>query len=252
MITGLWLTPLLLCWGSFLNVVAYRLVSDIPFFAPRSICPHCKSMIAWYDNIPVISWVILRGRCRSCNNTISSLYPFIEILTALIGNTLVYTVSSNYWFAYGLFFSALIVTIRTDLETFLISRYVTVFLIPLGLIFSYVGLLPISHIESMLGALTAYFFLILVRFVHFKLTGLIGLGQGDIDLLSFIGSFIGVFGWWMGLLIASTLGSIVGILYALTSNTSLRTVKIPFGPFLALGAILFVLFKPIFTRFLFF
>src|SRR5690606_13178057 len=118
------LTILFLCWGSFLNVVGYRLIAGYSIIRPRSFCPHCSQQLAIRDLIPVVSWLMLRGRCRTCNKPISFLYPLIEVITALIFLGLYFFIDPHYWVSYGLLFSALIVTIRTDAETMLISRAV--------------------------------------------------------------------------------------------------------------------------------
>lgn len=242
--TSLLLIPFFLCWGSFLNVIAYRLMfHEISFFSPRSHCPYCKQIIAWYDNIPVLSWLLLLGKCRHCKKTISWLYPFIELLTAVSFWLLIERIHPIYLPAYTLFFSALIISIRTDLETLLISRFVTLWLIPLGFIFSYYGLLPISLQQSIFGAISAFVCLFTIAQVYYLLTKKVGMGQGDVELLAFIGSFIGIIGWWMSLLIASCTGTLIGIGIAFLHKKSFVGVKIPFGPFLAFGAILYVLFQ---------
>ncbi len=223
-------------------MLGYRLISQESLLIPRSFCPQCKQIIAWYDNIPLFSWILLKQKCRSCSASISWLYPFIELVTTLVFCSLFVFVPSHYWWAYGLFFSALLVTIRTDCETLLISRFVTLFIVPLGFLLSYFQLLPISVVDSMLGAASAYAWLYLVGWVFHKFTGKIGLGQGDFELMAFIGSFLGIIGWWFSLLLGSLLGSVIGISYLVLSGQS-RNTKIPFGPFLALGAILFVFFK---------
>jgi leader peptidase (prepilin peptidase) / N-methyltransferase len=238
------LIPLLLSWGSFLNVVGYRLIHNIPFFLPRSFCPSCKSAIYWYDNIPLFSWFWLRGKCRYCRHAISWLYPFIEFITTVSILALVTLVPSAYWLAYFVFFSALIVSIRTDLERFLISRYVTLALIPFGLAFSYFGLLPISLDASLFGSISAYLFLCSIGKIYHILTKRVGLGQGDVELLAFIGSFIGIMGWWLTLLLGSCIGTLIGLFIAASKQKSLSRIKIPFGPFLAFGALAFVLFQP--------
>ncbi len=241
--------PLFLAWGSFLNVVAYRLIHDVPFFFWRSFCPHCKSTIAFYDNIPLISWILLKGTCRYCKHSISWLYPFIELITALTLLGLTTFVPSVYWFAYFIFFSALIVSIRTDLEMFLISRYVSLALIPLGLLFSFFNWLPISVGVSAFGAASAFLFLYAIGKIYYALTKRIGLGQGDVELLAFIGSFIGILGWWFTVLIGSCIGTLVGLIIAILKKKSVATTKIPFGPFLAFGAICYVLFQPYLVSF---
>ena len=241
--------PLFLCWGSFLNVLSYRLIKKISIVSPRSFCPHCSSAIAWYDNIPVFSWLALRGACRSCKKSISILYPSIELLAALLFSLLYLWVPTQYFVPYFIFFSALIVTIRSDLEYMLISRFVTIFLIPIGLFFSMVNLLPISIYESVLGTVVGYSFLFTIRSLFNVLTGKEGIGQGDLDLLAFIGSFTGIIGCWVSLLVGSIAGSFIGLGYLLLYQPE-KSAKIPFGPFLAAGAIGFILFQQSFMQLL--
>lgn len=236
-----------LCWGSFLNVLAYRLIRNQNII-PRSRCTHCNKTIAWYDNIPLLSWVILGRKCRYCKLPISYLYPFIELLTALLLTTLFLYMPHHYFFAYFLFFSALIITIRSDLEYFLISRFATLFLIPIAFVFSYYGLLPISLSESIISAFVGFFGLYTLASFFYFFTKRHGIGQGDVDLLAFIGSFIGLFGLWATLLISSLSGTIIGLIYMFATGAD-RSVKIPFGPFLAFGAITYVLLQPLFITF---
>ena len=229
-----------LCWGSFLNVLGYRLVRGQNIAWPRSSCPHCSHVIPWYDLIPVFSWLVLRGSCRFCHRPISALYPFIELITTVVMITLYLTIPHLYFFPYFIFFSALITTIRSDIETMLISRYVTIFLIPLGILLSALGLLPISPLDSVAGALLGFFFLYTMSKLFLVFAGKQGMGQGDLELLAFIGSFLGAVGCWIALLIASVLGSLIGVGYMAITRSSSST-KIPFGPFLAFGAMLYVL-----------
>ena len=234
------LSILFLCWGSFLNVVAYRLIREESIIFPRSACPHCNHIIAWYDNIPVLSWILLARKCRHCRQPISALYPFIELFTAIALTALWFMVPLHYFPLYFVFFSALIVTIRSDIENMLISRFVTIYLIPLGIAGSFFGLLPITMRESMVGCMLGYLILYFTALIFQRYSGKEGLGQGDLDLLAFIGSFVGPFGCWITLLAGSLLGSCMGIVYLLIKRP--HDKKIPFGPFLALGAIGYVLF----------
>ena len=121
-------------------MVGYRLIHWKSIIIPGSYCPHCKHPLAWYDNIPLLSFIILCGKCRYCKNPISWLYPFIELITLIAMLALLNSVDSHYWPAYFIFFSALIVTIRSDFESMLISRFATIFLIPLGFLFAYSGI----------------------------------------------------------------------------------------------------------------
>jgi len=241
---------LLLCWGSFLNVVGHRLITHQDIIFLRSHCPHCHTTLAWYDLIPLFSWLWLRGRCRYCHQPISHLYPFIEVLTVLIGLLLFTHIAPQYWIAYFFFFSALIVSIRTDLEHMLISQYMTLYLIPISILCSIIGLLPITPCDSIFGAISGYTFLYILGYTARTLTGKEALGEGDLDLLAFIGSCTGLIGCWLSLTIGALLGSIVGVVYLIVSGKG-RATHIPFGPFLATGAIIYVLFECAIFSFLF-
>jgi leader peptidase (prepilin peptidase)/N-methyltransferase len=232
---------LFLCWGSFLNVVGYRLIQSESLWS-RSRCIHCKHTLAWYDLMPLVSYLFLRGKCRSCTRSISLLYPLIELLTALTLLAGYYLIDPDYYLAYFILFSALIVTIRTDLESMLISRWVTIVLIPLGILFSLTDHTPIMPLNSIMGAAVGYISLWLIGTIFYAITKKEGIGQGDFDLLALVGSFTGLLGVWGTLLLGSVLGTIGGTLYLLLTGSLRRHAKVPFGPFLALGAILYVCF----------
>ena len=233
--------PVFLCWGSFLNVVAYRLLINESFVCKRSYCPHCKHKIAWYDLIPLISFFLLKGKCRYCHKKITWLYPFIEIATALIFTLMIIFIEPSYWLGYGIFFSALIVNIRTDLQKMVIPRITSLYLAPIGCICAFLKLLPISFYQSLMGSIFGYFTLFIIAKTFYYTTKKQGLGEGDFDLLALIGAFTGIQGAWMSLFIGSVAGSIIGIFLILVEKYS-RNTKIPFGPFLAFGA-LFYLFS---------
>lgn len=245
MLQLLFFIPFFLCWGSFLNVLAYRLIREESVITPRSACPHCGNLIYWYDNIPVLSWLLLKGKCRRCHQPISWLYPFIEIFTTIILSLLYFYIPTHFFFGYFIFFSALIVTIRSDIETMLISRYMTIFLIPISFVISGYGLIPLTLQESICGTIFGYFFLMIINGIFKYIRNIDGIGQGDYDVLAFIGSFTGIIGCWTSITIGSILGSLYGIIMFIisqhkNSSQSLYTTKIPFGPFLAIGALLFV------------
>jgi len=148
-----------LIWGSFLNVIAWRIIRQESIVFPGSRCPTCKHSLAWYDLIPLFSYLILRGSCRYCAASISMLYPCIELLTAVLFVLLFNQFDLPYVFSYGILFSALIVSIRTDLEHMLISRMASLCLVPIGIGLSIIGWLPITPLESLFGALFGYSFL---------------------------------------------------------------------------------------------
>jgi leader peptidase (prepilin peptidase) / N-methyltransferase len=238
-----WLIPLFgvfLCWGSFLNVVGYRIIRGYSFTG-RSFCPHCRQQLAWYDLIPLISWVALQGRCRTCRNSISLLYPFIELLTAVLLSCMVLSFDYHYWLGYGIFISALIVTIRTDFEKMLISRFMTWGLLPVAFVLSFFGLLPLTLLESVRGALFGYAVLWLIAKTFHAIRNIEGMGEGDIDLLAMIGAFTGITGAWTALLLGSLLGTCASLVHFLVSRHF--HLKIAFGPWLAAGALIYIFFQ---------
>jgi len=241
----LWISIVLifLCWGSFLNVVAYRSICDIPFFAKRSVCPYCKNIIFWYDNIPILSWFFLRGKCRHCKKSISYLYPFIEILTVVILTSLLFKVDDilSFW-VFFLFFSALIVSTRTDLQAMVIPQIFSLWLVPVGIVFAFFDLLNITVLQSLGGAVLGYGGLWLIAKIFKVITKKEGLGVGDMELLAMIGAFLGPVGVWFSLFIGSFSGLLIAGGYLLLTKKSKET-KIPFGPFLALGATIYFFFN---------
>lgn len=250
------ITFLSLCWGSFLGCLSFRITFDKPLFTKRSHCPSCNHIIAWYDNIPLFSWFFLKGSCRTCSARISPIYPFIEFLTAICMTGLFYKtfstslLTSNVVITFcfhGIFISALIGSTATDLFDMVIPQAFSIYLVPLGVLGAYSGFLGIDHISSMLGAMFGYGFLKLVAYVFKKYTDHEGMGVGDMELLCLIGSFTGLEGCWITLLLASVGGLIIGGAFLHITNQSKRA-HIPFGPFLAMGAIVYVLFTKELTQ----
>ncbi len=223
-------------------MAAYRLIHTAVSFGRRSHCIRCQQQLVWYDLIPILSWIRLRGKCRFCKQPISYLYLLIEVITLVSLLALIVSPARDYFSAYFIFFSALIITVRTDLETLLISRFVTLVLIPVGLFASSMGALPISIVESCMGIALGYGLLWLIAYLFYILTGKKGMGEGDFELLAFIGSFVGPWGVWVTLLIASLIGSLIGLGVLITTKTQ-EPVKIPFGAFLAGSALLWVIFQ---------
>jgi leader peptidase (prepilin peptidase)/N-methyltransferase len=244
-----------LCWGSFLNMIGYRLVSGDLLLGWRSFCPTCKSILAWFDMIPIFSWAFLRGKCRMCRVPISWLYPFIELITALIVTGLFY-----YYFLSGififvsmswlilsfishlLFFTALIVATRTDLHDMVIFQGSTLFVIPFGFLASFFGLTRITLIESVIGVIFGYGVLWMIGIIFKIVMKREGIGHGDFEILALIGAFLGLWGVWFSLMLASIVGLFVTGAYLWLSGKS-RSTRIPFVPFLALGATLFFFFQ---------
>ena len=236
------ITAALLSWGSFLNMVGSRLLRGESFFG-RSHCPECGATIATRDLIPFFSWLWLKGHCRSCGQPISWLYPFIEIATLLIFTAIIIKVNPTYWFSYFILSSALLITVRMDLEAMLVSSWTTLYIAPIGLACAYTEILPLTTLNSLAGAISGYSFLWIVRYLFFKITKKEGMGLGDVELLAGLGAFFGLPGWWHILMIATTVGSIVGIGFLIINKRTAAEIKFAFCPFLALGAWIYLFFS---------
>jgi leader peptidase (prepilin peptidase)/N-methyltransferase len=239
-------------------VVAYRSIAGVPFLKKRSICPDCQSFIPWYYNIPIISFLVLQGKCAYCKKRISWLYPFIELLTAVLMTALFFYTHGVFQFlAYFVFFSALIVSTRTDFQAIVIPQIFTLWLVPFGMLFAFYGFLRITFMWSFLGALFGYGVLWFVAVLFNFFTHKEGLGVGDMELLSLIGAFMGPICVWITIFVAS----ISGLLFTFVvfwacpkmanEEKEKSGYKIPFGPFLALGAALYFFFQEYFMYVLF-
>lgn len=245
-----WIATFGLCWGSFLNVVAYRFLVDDSPFRGRSACPRCGHVLQWYELVPVFSWIILRRRCRSCKGLISPLYPFIELLTAFVFLGLVIGYSPRFWAAYFLYTSALIVSIRTDIAEFTIMRQMTLGIIPFGLTASVLGYLPLTFYESCLGAAMGGGLLALVRYSFLFFAKKDGMGQGDIELGALIGTFTGITGWWCALMIGSLAAVCVGlvIMFSNRKDRERRQLILPFGAFFGCASLIYLLWSSAFDE----
>ncbi len=215
---------------------AYRICTGNSLWRVRSFCPNCNINLAWYDLIPVISWIFLLSKCRNCSKKISFLYPFIEILSVIIFYLGTIFIPVDFWLCYFIFFSCLLVTIRTDLEFLLISSLLTLYLAPLAWVLSFLDLSGITFFESVLGFFLGYFSLYIVKQLFFKLKNIEGVGQGDLELLAFIGAFLGPLGVLLSSLIGSSLGSLLGIGLIIFKKAD-RATHLPFGAFLAIGGL---------------
>lgn len=234
------------CWGSFLNAFAYRLMINKSIITKRSACPHCNQPLLWYDLIPVLSFIILKGKCRFCKKSISWLYPFIEVITALSFYLIIICTPSTYWLAYMIFCSALIVNTRTDLQMMVIPRCTSLYLAPIGPLLACLKLLPITLLQSILGGVCGYFILWTIAKIFFYIKKEQGMGEGDFELMALIGSFTGIIGTLASLFWSSIIGSIIGISLIITGKGT-RLTKLPFGPLLAFGALMYILWPQLLT-----
>ena len=220
--------------GSFLNVCIHRLPLGASIVWPSSACPHCKRELSWYENIPVLSWLVLRARCRTCQGPISIRYPFVEALTSAL------FVAA--WWYYGpgpllasrlVFGCALIVLFAIDLEHHLLPNVITLPGIAIGFAFSLFT--EPGWQSSLIGILAGGGMLYLIAVAYFWIRHEEGLGMGDPKMLAMIGAFLG----WKLTLVTLMLGSLSGSMIGLGLIAAGRgTMKyaLPFGCFLAVGA----------------
>ena len=229
--------------GSFLNVVILRLPrKDVSIAFPASHCPQCQHPLSWWENIPILSYLLLRGHCRCCRATISWMYPVVEAAMAIFSALLCWQYGPSIEFArLFVFFAALLVIIFIDIHHQIIPDRISLPGIVLGFATSPFSQ-QITWQQSGLGLLLGGGVLYLVAWVYLTLAKRDGMGGGDIKLLAMIGAFLG----WQSLLyvvFASSLsGSLMGIIAMLRQGKGGKT-RIPFGPFLAFGAITWVLFQ---------
>ncbi len=236
------------CIGSFLNVCIHRIPREESIVRPRSRCPACGSAIAWYDNIPVLSYFMLRGRCRRCGARISLRYPFVELLTAV----LFLAVWNRYGFdARTLVFMAvvggLIVATFVDIDFMIIPDRISLGGMPAGLLAS--ALAPALHgadtagealLASAVGIAAGSGSLFLVAWLGRLAFKKDAMGLGDVKLLGAIGAFLGWPGVVFTILVSSLLGSVFGLAMILAGGRAWQS-RIPYGPYLAAAAVIWIL-----------
>ncbi|HOJ51656.1 MAG TPA: prepilin peptidase [Syntrophales bacterium] len=227
--------------GSFLNVCISRLPMGESIVKPPSHCPTCGARIFWYDNIPIFSYLFLRGRCRRCHTPISYRYPLVELVSAL-GAVAV-------WAQFGpgvegaiafVFFCTLIVVSFIDLEHQIIPHVITLPGIPIFLMVG-VGVMGVKLTDALIGLAAGIAALHLIAVYYEAITGIEGMGGGDVNLAGLIGAF---FGWQslpLVLFSAAFFGACLGLIFMVFKGRNLRQA-IPFGPFLSLGALIYLFF----------
>jgi len=236
-----WLLPAFavvfgLIWGSFLNVVIHRLPRGQSLSTPRSRCPRCGKGVAAYDNVPLVSYVLLGGRCRHCKAPIALRYPFIE--AALGAASLLsfarHGVSLEY-FAELAFVAAMVALIFIDFDHQILPKSITLPGTALGLALAGPRA-QIALLDALLGALLGAGILFLVSEVYFRLRKVEGLGFGDVKMMGMVGAFVGWKGVLLTLFLGSLSGTMVGLAVMAAEKGGLKT-KLPFGTFLGMGAI---------------
>lgn len=224
--------------GSFLNALIYRLPRGINIAFPRSSCTSCKKVISWYENIPVLSYSFLLGKCSSCKSRISIEYPIVEIITALFAYNIAPGVLDPYavW-EFMFFFSVFcvfLVHFMIDLKHQILPDSLNVYL---AVIFSLFSLINFHWTHWAIGVVIGFGFPLLVSWIFFKLKGQVGLGGGDIKLFGVLGIYLGPIGIIQNIFLSCFLGAVVG-LGLIGAKLIKRDQHIPFGPFiLAVGAI---------------
>ncbi|HKS96785.1 MAG TPA: prepilin peptidase [Terriglobia bacterium] len=246
-----------LVFGSFLNVCIYRLPRYESIVTPRSRCPHCQHLIRWYDNVPVASYVVLRGRCRDCHAPISPAYPLVELLTAgVLVAGLARDGLTPEFAKYAILAMLLIVVTFTDLFTRKIPHAVTLFGMAAGLVLSFfvpvddrlldfllarLGVYPGERLSSLFGAVSGAVFggglFFVVAEVFARLRHKQGLGFGDVMLMGMIGTFLGVPLTYLTILLGSLFGSVIAVALYASSARFRRDYRWPYGTFLAAAGI---------------
>src|SRR5438132_4879248 len=236
--------------GSLLNVCIIRIPKGDSVVHPPSHCPDCKTSIRFYDNIPLVSYIVLLGRCRSCGEEISPRYFVVELLMAFLAVALYYQFGSSLAFLVSfIFVAALIVISFIDLDVRIVPDVISLPGIVAGLLFSVVAryvindpfeLIP-SPLNALIGVLVGGGFLLALAWGYEAFTGVEGMGGGDIKLLAMIGAFLGWTSIPFTLFFASLTGSVIGLGFMIGKGVG-RRFGLPFAPFLCLGAVLFLFF----------
>ncbi len=247
--------------GSFLNVCIFRFPRDLSVVRPRSFCPACEHPVAWYDNVPLVSYLVLRGRCRHCHQPISPRYPIVEALTGLLFFSIALSYGHTVLSLKLCTFAALIVgLVFTDIEERILPDEFTLGGTALGILFAaampprnlglLLLLLPVSWgrawvwaIEAAFGALVVGGILWLIGRFYFWWRHREGLGLGDVKMAAMIAAFLGLQAGLFALILGSFLGSVVGLIYIWAARKDPATYELPFGAFLGAAALGFALLQ---------
>ncbi len=248
--------------GSFLNVCISRMPQSESVVHPRSRCPQCRKPIAGYDNIPVLSYLLLGGRCRNCKKKISARYPLTEALTGVISMLIYFKYGLGLEFAVYLAFSAaLIVLAFIDADHRILPDPITLNGLWIGLLLSLVIFVPgpllarmlqwagysfpsdrlVSFVASTVGAIVGGGILWAVGEAYFRVRGVEGMGFGDVKMMAMVGAFLGAPRTLFTIMAGSLLGSIIGLVLMRFGGKD-REYELPFGTFLSFGAIVALLY----------
>jgi len=231
-----------LCIGSFLNVCIHRLPRENLSigYPKRSICPSCETQLRFWENIPLLSFILLRGKCRSCKAEISIRYPLIELISALFAFavTLKFGLTLTGLIYFVLLMSLVVVTF-IDLDFQIIPNIISLSGIVIGFTASFY--LPgITVQDSILGILIGGGMFFLIAYIFVKVRGIEGMGMGDVKLLAMLGAFLGLKGVLFIIFISSIIGTVTGLLVMVQTRSFTFKQRIPFGPFLSIAAMIYV------------
>ena len=233
--------------GSFLNVCIFRLPAETSIVKPRSQCPHCHHPIRFYDNIPIISFIVLRGKCRDCDGKISWRYPLVELITAVLSLLLFLQFGLTLRFLIFFIFTAVLIVITfIDLDHQIIPDVLTLPGIPIFFLLA-IFVVKIPWLEALIGLLIGGGVLFAIAFVYELLTKREGMGGGDIKLLAMIGGFLGWKSLIFILLFSSFSGAIAGITAMIIKKQDMK-YAVPFGPFLSAAAVAYLFWGDAFMR----
>jgi leader peptidase (prepilin peptidase)/N-methyltransferase len=221
--------------GSFLNVCIYRLPRRESLNWPGSHCTSCNRPLTWYENLPLVSWLLLRGRCRTCRAAISPIYPAVEALTGAVFVAAYFIYGWTPLLAVRLLFAcAMIVLFAIDLRHHILPNAITLPGIVVGFVLSFA--LPPGWLASLIGLLAGGGILFAIAESYYRLRGVEGLGMGDVKMLAMIGAFLGWKLMLVTLVLASFAGSLVGLGLIVSGRGGMK-LALPFGTFLAVGAL---------------
>jgi leader peptidase (prepilin peptidase)/N-methyltransferase len=250
--------------GSFLNVCVYRLPNDLSVVRPRSFFPACRKTIAWYDNVPLLSFVLLRGRCRHCAARIRIRYPLVELFTGLAFAACVAGLGlSLEALKYAIFAAIAITLTATDMEERILPDEFTLGGSVVGVILAYFILIPtglarlilpsstgthwLSVTEAVIGGGLSSGCIWSVGWLYQKVRHREGLGLGDVKMIAMIGTFLGLQGAMLTLIVASVAGGVGGLIYIFFTGKDASTYELPFGSFLGMAALAVAAFGEVMT-----
>jgi leader peptidase (prepilin peptidase)/N-methyltransferase len=237
-----------LALGSFLNVVITRLPLGEQVFTGRSRCPQCRTPLPMRDNLPLLSYFLLKGRCRVCGAPIPARYPLVELLGGILAAALWWRFPHQaVLLAYGPFAAALLALSAIDLEHRLLPDAITLPGTALGLVLA-LFLPHLTWVEAVTGAAVGALLFFAIAWIYQRLAGRRGLGGGDVKLMALIGAFLGLQSLPFILFVSAALGSLAGLVTVLLTGKwrqgQWRVTAIPYGPFLAAAALLYLFVQP--------